>query len=359
LSSVYLRGYHRTVNAPEVIHLPAVKPLDLLGLQLHLMETVRSGEAAPTLLLFQFPGQVISLGRYHLYGGPTSRAGIDAYRRLTGGRIINPGSGWAGCALILPSRTAALGDRDANLRPEQVMNRCGRGALAAMRGLGLDCFYPGRDAVTCAGREIAMCTFEENAEGATLFEFFIALNRGLDSLPSDVDRFDPEGSLSCRFYGPETCTHLARELGRAIGFEEFASRLEAGYRSVFGTVLRRALTAAEKAAAAGQTSKLDDRWLHGRPPNPSLRLIGRQSIQLGSMEAHLAAAGDHIEGIELYGDFIANCEGLCKFEHTLAGKRLDLMTLTAAALQTYGDGANFILGCGDLSNLARLILKAS
>jgi hypothetical protein len=28
-------------------------------------------------------------------------------------------------------------------------------------------------------------------------------------------------------------------------------------------------------------------------------------------------------------------------------------------MEVYGDGSNFILGCGDLTNLARLILKAS
>ena len=77
------------------------------------------------------------------------------------------------------------------------------------------------------------------------------------------------------------------------------------------------------------------------------------------MEARLAVAGDRIERIEFYGDFIANSAGLIQFEQNLAAKRLDLMTLTGAALQVYGDGSNFILGCGDLSNLARLILKAS
>jgi Bacterial lipoate protein ligase C-terminus len=336
-----------------------VKPLDLLGLQLDLLETIGSGESAPALLLFQLPGEVISLGRYHLYGGPAAGGGVAAYRRLTGGRIINPGAGWVGCALILPSRTAGLTRRDAALRPEQVMNRYARGAIAAVRALGADCFYPGRDAITCAGRELAMCTFEETAGGALLFETYIALDRGLDSLPSEMDRFDPEGNLSCRLYDRETCTCLARELGRPIGFEELAGHLEAGYGAIFGAARQRDLTTAQQAAAGKQASKLEARWLSGRAPDPSLRLVGRQSIQLGSIETRLAAPGDHIERIEFYGDFIADCAGLNQFEQTLAGKRLDLMTLTAAAIQTYGDGAHFILGCGDLTNLARLILKAS
>ena len=42
----------------------------------------------------------------------------------------------------------------------------------------------------------------------------------------------------------------------------------------------------------------------------------------------------------------------------MAGQRLDLMTLAAVAMRTYGDGSNFILGCGELTNVAQLILSA-
>ncbi|HKD65282.1 MAG TPA: lipoate protein ligase C-terminal domain-containing protein [Candidatus Binataceae bacterium] len=343
---------------PEIICLPAVKPLELLGLQSHLLDTVKGGGTAPVLLIFQISGSVISLGRYHLYSGPASRCEISAYRRLTGGRIINPGAGWIGCALIAPSRTAMLDERDNKLRPERVMNRYTRGAMAALRALGVDCFYPGRDAITSSGRELAMCTFEEDAAGALLFELFIAVERGLETLPFEMERFDPDGALACRLYDAQTCTCLARELGRSPGFDELAGHLEAGYRSLLRGTRRRELTAAEAAAASAPVSKLA-RGLFGRQPDPSLSLTGRLGIQLGFIEAHLAPSEERIERIEFYGDFIANSAGLTRFEQSLAGQRLDLMTLTSVALQTYGDGSNFILGCGDLSNLARLILKAS
>ena len=333
--------------------------MDLLGLQLHLLDSVKSGDTAPVLLIFQVSGEVVSLGRYHLYDGPTSRGGVNAYRRLTGGRIISQGTGWIGCALILPSRTAALSERDAGLRPEQVMNRYARGAIAALRALGVDCFYPGRDAITCGGRELAMCSFEESEAGALLFELFIAAGRGLDSLPMDIEHFDPDGNLSCRMYDAENCTCLTREMGRTQSFEELALHLETGYRSVLGATRRRDLTSAETAAAGQHASGSAAQWLVSRKPDPSLSLVGRLSIQLGSMEARLAVAGDLIERIKFYGDFIANSAGLTRFEQNLAARRLDLMTLTGAAMQVYGDGSNFILGCGDQSNLARLILRAS
>src|SRR5579885_1555257 len=353
------RAYHRSVIPFDVIWLPALEPAELTGLQLHLLDAVKCAGGAPVVLIFQFSGPTISLGRYHLYEGPAQHGGVAAYRRLTGGRIINPGAGWIGCALVMPSRTAVLDARDAKLRPEQVMNRYVRVAMAALRALGVDCSYPGRDALTCGGRELAMCTFEEDTGGALLFEIFIAVGQGLESMPRDMERFDPEGRLACRFYDERTCTLLARELGRTPAFEELAANLEAGYRWMFGGARRRALTAAERSGAAAQMYGLGTRWLGGRRPAASLNQVGHMAIQLGSMQAYLAAADGRIGRIEFYGDFIANSAGLERFERTLAGQRLDLMTLAAATMETYADGTNFILGCGELGNLARLILKAS
>ncbi len=344
----------------DIVCLPALAPAELLGLQLHFLDAVASGESAPVLLLYQLQGKVISIGGYQLYDGPASRGEISAYRRLTGGRTINHGAGWVGCSLIAPSRTALLEHRDTKLRPEQVMNRYVRGAIAGLRALGLDCFYPGRDAITCNRREIALCTFEESATRALLFELFVAAERGLDSLPLDTDSFDPGGILTCPMYTTGTATTLEQELGRSVNFAELTDRLVAGYGSAFGAVRRRDLSHAEKAAADARRPALAQ-WLcsRSRRPEPALNLTARAAIQLGFMEARLAASGERIERIAFSGDFIANSPGLAQFEHTLAGQRLDLMTLTAAVVQTYGDGSNFILGCGDLANLASLIMKAS
>jgi len=346
------------VTSLDIVCLPALAPAELLGLQLHFLDAVASGESAPVLLLYQIQGKVISIGGYQLYDGPAARGEITAYRRLTGGRTINHGAGWLGCSLIAPSRTGLLEQRDAQLKPEQVMNRYVRGAMAGLRALGLDCFYPGRDAITCNRREVALCTFEENADRALLFELFIAAERGLDSLPLDTESFDPGGMLTCPMYTAGTATTLAQELGRAVGFTELTDRLTAGYGSAFGAIRRRDLTRAETAAADARRPALAQ-WLCSRKPEPALNLAARAAIQLGFMEAHLAASGERIERIAFNGDFIANSPGLAQFKHSLAGQRLDLMTLTAVVVRTYGDGSNFILGCGDPGNLASLILKAS
>lgn len=344
----------------DAVRLPSLAHPELLpGLQSCLIQAIERRERGPTLLLYAPQEKVISLGRYHLYKGPPEHGGIGVYRRLTGGRIISLSPRWIGCSLIVPSRSGLLEPRDAQLKPEQVLNRYTRGVMAGLRSLGADCFYPGRDAITCNRREVAMCTFEETASGVLLVEIFIAIDDGLTSLPLDMERFDPDGALTCPMYTDATATTLSAVLGRQLGFEEAAQRIEAGHVSVFGATRPRDLTDAEVAAAADLAGTMGASWLHHRWPEASLNLAARSSVQLGVMEARLAAAEGKIERVALYGDFIANTAGLAQFEENLRGQSLDLMTMTAVVLQTYGDGSNFLLGCGDLTNLARLILKAS
>src|SRR5690348_12247746 len=187
----------------DIVILPAIEPTRVLGLQSHLLEAVAGGQCAPLLLIHASAGRGLSLGRYHLYDGPAERAGLSAARRMTGGRVVGAGEGWLSLALILGSRTALLAERDAQINSEQVMNRYARGLLAALRTLGLEAFYPGRDAVTVERRELAMCSFECDAAGATLFEAALAVNRGMEEVVHDLERFDPDGQLSCAMYGPE------------------------------------------------------------------------------------------------------------------------------------------------------------
>ena len=42
----------------------------------------------------------------------------------------------------------------------------------------------------------------------------------------------------------------------------------------------------------------------------------------------------------------------------MAGRRLDLASVSAAAMKVFGHGDNFILGIGELSNLVKLITRA-
>jgi lipoate-protein ligase A len=341
----------------DVILAPALAPDDLLGLELHFLDAIAMRETPPVLLIYASPGRAISIGRYHLYCGPSERDGINLTRRLTGGRVVGAGQGWLGLALILPTRTALLKEDTTRLKPDQIMNRYARGLLIAMRALGVDCFYPGRDAITFEQREIAMCTFETDAAGAMLFEASIAHNRGMEELVHDLERIDPEGALSCGMYDAASSTKIVREMARDISFDELAGAIASGYATSLGKTRRRELTAIETTQAQHRGRALaNSNWLTGSTAVATPTLKNRIASQLGAIEAAVALDADkRIETARVSGDFIANSPAIAELESELRGRALDLASISQAVSKTFGHNDNFLLGAGELSNLVRLI----
>ena len=348
----------------DVILAPALAPDCLIGLELHLLDAVATRQTPPVLLIYASPGRCISIGRYHSFGGSPARDGINVIRRLTGGRVVGAGQGWLGLALIVPTRTAILMEDAApvrKLKPEQIMNRYARGILTGMRALGIDCFYPGRDAITFEQREIAMCTFETDASGAMLFEAAIAHHRGMEELVHDLERIDPDGALSCRMYDAASATKVVRELARDVSFDELAGAIASGYCRSLGQTRRRELTAIESTQAQHRAQALGGlNWIPRPVAGPSLTLRNRIASQLGAIEAAVALNADGTIGAaRLSGDFIANSPAIAALESELRGHPLDLASVSHAVAKTFGDidnnKGNFFLGAGELSNLVRLI----
>jgi lipoate-protein ligase A len=340
----------------DVIVAPALSPDVLIGLQSHLLDAVVTRQTPPVALIYSSPGRCISIGRYHLYGGPAERGGIGAYRRLTGGRVVGSGEGWLGLALILPSRIALLKEDASRLKPEQIMNRYARGLLAGLRTLGLDCFYPGRDAITFERRELAMCSFETDRSGALLFESMLAVNRGMENLVLDLELIDPDGALPCRMYDSESATTLARELKREVAVDELADAIAAGYEGLLGETRWRELTAIEM-ADANKRMLVSSGWLNHRIALQSGTIKkNRIAAQLGAIEAAVTLEADGtIAAVTLSGDFIASSSAIAELENELRGQRLDLGAVSHAVTKIFGHGENFFLGAGELSNLVRLI----
>ena len=260
-------------------------------------------------------------------------------------------------ALIHPSRTALLPDRDIKLKPDLVMNRYVRGILAGLRSLGLECFYPGRDAITFERREIALCTFETDASGAMLFEATLAVNRGMEEVVHDLERFDPDGQLSCAMYGPDAATKLVREIDRDISFAEVAHAIARGYSDLLGGGDNREISAIEIAQANRRGVALEQRgWLNVAAEGS---LTSRLATQLGAIEARVNTFADGaVESLALIGDFIANSPGIIEFQSEMRGQRLGLPSVSAAVMKVFGHDDNFILGIGDLANLTNLVTRA-
>ena len=345
----------------DLVLAPELALEDLLGVQLHLLDAVATRETPPLMFLHASKGRAVSIGRYHLYCGPRDRAGVSITRRLTGGRIVGAGDGWLGLALILPTRTALLKEDAARLKPDQIMNRYVRGLLSGLRKLGLECFYPGRDAITFEQREIAMCTFETNASGAMLFEVAIAQNRGMEEVVRDLEHLDPDGALSCRMYDAVSATTLARELRRNVSFDEIADAILSGYTSSLSITQPRELTEVEIAYAGQRARSLaTSNWLGRDTSGTAKPLRNRIASQLGAIDAAVALdAEGSIEAARIGGDFIANSPAVAQLETELRGRRLDLASISQAVTKIFSREQNFLLGAGDLTNLIRLIVDVN
>jgi hypothetical protein len=237
------------------------------------------------------------------------------------------------------------------------MNRYARGLLMGLRELGLECFYPGRDAITFERREIAMCTFETGASGAMLFEAALAVNRGMEEVVHDLEHFDPAGQLPCAMYGPDAATKLVRELDRDVTFAEVANALARGYSNLLGGGDLRELTALENAHAERRGESLEQRgWLQLSSDG---NLTSRLAAQLGTLEVRVRTSADGaVENLGIFGDFIANSPGIAALKSEMIGRCLDLASVSAAVMKVFGHGENFVLGIGELSNLVKLLTRA-
>src|SRR5262245_38555352 len=103
-------------------------------------ETRRRSQAI--LCVHGLPGDVLSLGRYHVVPAAPQAADVRFHRRLGGGRAAPLGEGFVAIALALP-HPGVLVDADANaLTPAQILNRAVRGLLGALASVGVDAYYP-------------------------------------------------------------------------------------------------------------------------------------------------------------------------------------------------------------------------
>ncbi|HZC46319.1 MAG TPA: hypothetical protein VE243_07575, partial [Candidatus Acidoferrum sp.] len=186
-------------------------------------------------------------------------------------------------------------------------------------------------------------------------------NRGMEELVHDLERIDPDGTLSCRMYDATSATKIVRELARDVTFNELADAIASGYQSSLGEIHRRDLTAVETAQAQHRGRALvNSNWLHRSSEDRPLTLRNRIASQLGAIEVAVALDSDKkIEAALLSGDFIANSTAIAELEGELRGRPLDLASVSQAVTKTFGRDDNFFLGAGELSNLVRLIAGAS
>jgi len=318
-----------------------------------------------SLCVYDFCGDVLSLGRYHLAPDPPTPAGLELHRRHSGGRAVPFGDGFVGVSMVLPHRSALCAQAPLALAPYQVPNRYVRGILEGCKLIGVPAFYPGRDCITVNRRILGMVSFEVDPGGALLFEAIIANRRDFSVLPAMLDAVDPDGGVKAEMLTADMTTCLARELSTELTTAAVADLVRRGYEKQFGVRCEpHCGTVAEETAIAALTT--DDlggeRWLWQRRRRPDLDRHGMERVQLGVLEVYFALHPDgRIKDIVLAGDFIADSAAIERLEADLRGCPAAAPAIDAAVSAVFAPPAappqHFILGIGSIRTITKTILK--
>jgi len=343
---------------------PGIAPDTSLAADAHFLHVVGrpSRTRLGVLRVYDFAGDVLSLGRYHLT--PNRRLPTDdvrLHRRQSGGRAVPFGDGFIAMALVLPHRSALFSDDPFALAPYQVMNRYARGILEGCKLVGVPAFYPGRDVVTVNRRVLGLVSFEVDHTGALLFEAIIANRRDFSVLPHLLDAVDAGGVIKAEMLAPHDTTCLAQELGVQLTTAEVASLLRRGFETQFKlTFADHTLTPLEeRAIEATATHEFhDDRWLRQRQPRADLDHHASEHVQLGIFEAYCSLEQNRfIKDVLLAGDFIANSAAIAQLEHELRLCPAEWRAIDAVASEIFARPEHFILGIGRTRAIADTICK--
>lgn len=352
-----------TMHTLDFIVQPRIAPRISLAEDRHFLHVVGrpSRTRLGVLRVYDFAGDVLSLGRYHFVPDRQLQSdGIQLYRRQSGGRAVAFGDGFVGVTLLLPHRSALFSADPFALAPYQVMNRYVRGILESCKLVNVPAYYPGRDLVTVNRRVLALVSFEVDQSGALLFEAIIANHRDFSLLPVMLDAVDTAGIVKAEMFTPTDTTCLARELGVQLTIEEVAEMLRRGYKKQFNLAFEEhPLTALEEQAIDAVTHEFrDDRWLRPRQQRLDLDHHAFERVQLGVFEAYFALEQSRfLKEITFAGDFIANSPAIDRLERDLRLCPAEWRAIDAVASEVFAQPDNYILGIGRTRTIADTICK--
>ncbi|MDG2305896.1 MAG: lipoate protein ligase C-terminal domain-containing protein [Candidatus Binatia bacterium] len=296
------------------------------------------------------PTDVLAVGAFHRM--PERTSDVVLWKRHTGGRALPAGSGFVIVSLALPHRAALVDEDRLALAPEQVLNRCVRGLLSALRSLGVDVVYPGLDLLTHTRRSIGALSFVEMGD-PTLFQAVLPVSASLGDGPFLLDRADPEGVIPVSFIGEAETTRLEAIVPAKrdeFAPAAFAGHLARGYTEALGIETQRQgddLTRALAAEHQGDPPIADHPILEGT----AVRATGL----LGPVDVWARTDAGRIADLQLRGDFIAPIEAPDALARALRGCPTDPEEIEKMVTAFLDRDRGYLLGLrpADLVDLIR------
>ena len=308
-----------------------------------------------TLRGYRLAGEVLSLGRYHLAPDGDRGGRVRLHRRLGGGRVLALGPEFAVVSLVMPHRSALVGDDPLALQPAQVLNRCVRGVLGGLRALGVEAFYPGRDRLTMARRTVGMVSLDVAASQATVFEAILAVENGWASHADRLSAADPTGVTATALLPADEVATLAEAVPAVPSLDELVHVIASAFAAQFGLSPQPAEAVPIPADAGARAAA----WVGWRRPRPDLDRHGVAWTQLGVVDVYLRMHADAVDEVLLAGDFIADAPGIELLQDRLRGCPATEAALRRRFEDVYGDPRHFLLGVGSGELLVDAILRAA
>lgn len=297
-------------------------------------------------------------------------------RRLSGGRIVPVGPDVVCLTMAAPlvDWFDAAGGR---LRPDQVLNRALRPLLAALRGLGVEAYYPGRDLITAAGRILAHASFTVMRDGVALVEAQVAEGPAFPGLPALLDRLDPASVAGVDRAALGDATSLRQLDVAATADEQWAARLAAAARESLSCEA----TVVDAPALPGVAARPTDPARQPEPPNqpesarqsdsgwtpadqsaardfllspgplPEGSLLASTVAMLGVVECSARMRGDRLNGLEVTGDLIAPFHTIEAVTQECEGQPFRPANVRKALARAMAHPRSFLLGLRELDEL--------
>lgn len=324
-----------------------------LGVDEAALSWVGADPDTPVLHLYRFRPSAVVIG-YHQDPhteadlAACARLGIDVHRRLTGGGSILMGEGQLGLALAMPRSAVSTAG---GFGP--VFDLLSRGISWALAEYGIDSVLRPKNDLAVDGRKICGVGAYTDVHGMLLFHASTLVDFDYDRM-MDVLHI-PEAKWRDKFVAQarEGMTTVCDQAGRNVTVEEFAERVENGYRQALGAELARApLTAAQQAGVERAAARYrDPGWLHlGGRPGTRFTQVARKT-QGGMVVVRCWKEGDRIRELQLRGDFFAERGVVEAIESALRGATAaDAHDRVAAVLPPE---EMWLVSAGDVAALVR------
>lgn len=308
----------------RVIIRDTVAPGEELGIAAALRRAAADRATPPTLLIGGLTGGATALGRFQRATSPKG----EAFRRHTGGAAVPYGAGRVSLCLVAPSLEAVA---DVPFL-DKVVNRCVRGCVKGLAGLGLKALYGGRDYLTAERRPVALVSMAVGEGGECLFQAVLG-----HTAPATPVRPAPDAPW----------TPLA-DLVPGLAFADLARALASGYAAATGRSLEAVDAPAPEPLPFGPEDPAGLAW--GAPvPVP---------IGTVSAGARLGPGGT-LADLALAGELMVDDGAAGALRDALAGTDPDAAAVGRAVRAVFADPARHaVLGVPDPDDITRAILGA-